>query len=64
MAYYPTFCSEYQNTRKVEKLRIHTLDICYSDPCHILTNESEDERSFPDISIKYERELVDCIYMN
>ena len=63
MTYCPVHCSGCQDIRKIEKLRIHTLDIYCSSLSSILTNKSEDKGSFPNISIEYERESGDHIYM-
>jgi len=63
MTHCPVHCSEYQDIRKLGKLRIHTLNIYCLSLSSILANKSEDKGSFPNISIEYERESGDHIYM-
>ena len=63
MTHCSIYYSGYQDIRKIEKLRIHTLDIYCLSLSSILANKSEDKGSFPNIFIEYERESGDYIYM-
>ena len=49
--------------KKVEKLRIQALNIYHLDSFPILTNKFKDRESFSDISMEYEEEIDNHIYI-
>ena len=62
-----TYCSTYYlgyyNTRKVEKLRIHTLNIDCSGPFSVLDNKYKDNEPSLNIFVEYKGKPDDDIYI-